>query len=336
MNFFLVQYLCLTFFLSLQKIAAKDNYLNYHREIIEAENKAFKGCVSCSLQKYREVFYKYKKPFARDCFIAAQIATLIPDNFSTISEFLGFGFNNGLNLTAVYNNSALRNYMSKIDFKELDSIYSINRNAYIKSLNYPLRTRVLKMLKEDDDDKVLLNKNKITAEQYVNVLEDNIREIQKLITQNGFPGEHLIGIVDPELDSPQHSGKWNYLSTITERIFFHHGCGYQLLSNELLTALLDGELHPKEYAIIYEWSFEELSSSYLCHYYKLSCQKLQKLEEYYVLKIIPQKRINQLSQKEIKHIDTCRQKIGLQSIEHEVLKKDFEAQHFLDFNFGFM
>ena len=74
----------------------------------------------------------------------------------------------------------------------------------------------------------------------------------------------------------------------------------------------------------------------MCHYYKLSCQKLQKLEEYYVLKIIPQKRINQLSQKEIKYIDTCRQKIGLQSIEHEVLKKEFELQHSLHFNFGFM
>lgn len=313
----------------------KENYLDYHKKVICAEEYFLQEKFDSSLFLYKKIFTEYRKPFVRDCFTALQIACLVNDTMS-MKLFFSKAFRFGLNWKLIESSSLIYPILLKNE-KYQDRVYNIykqERKYYLQSIDFNLRAYVLSMLRKDDYYKTIppiWKEKSVRDSLYKSILKSNRLEICSLTKKYGFLGEHLIGIVDPELDFSLDNSKYKYLSTITERIFFHDQCCYQLLQNEVLESVLSGELHPKEFSLIYEWSYESLDEDII-----EPCIKQKKTKRYYTLKLYPLPKLSSLSNLEIESINNYRKEIGLCSLEHSERLKKFAHKNNMIISFGFM
>lgn len=63
------------------KIAnAQTNYIQFHKEIIRAEQLILATQMKDALLSYKNTFDKYPKTFAKDAYIALQIACMVEDS----------------------------------------------------------------------------------------------------------------------------------------------------------------------------------------------------------------------------------------------------------------
>jgi len=56
------------------------DYIDYNKSIVKCEEQfLFQNSIRKALESYRSVFVEYNKPYAKDCFIALQLACSIND-----------------------------------------------------------------------------------------------------------------------------------------------------------------------------------------------------------------------------------------------------------------
>lgn len=133
------------------------------------------------------------------------------------------------------------------------SDYDSLREVYTTKLNIPLRKEVYEMLKEDQ--KIALrvfltigekNKNKYSNKKFKPHSERVLKRLQEILTEQGYPGEKLIG-----------NSWWTSVNLSHHNSFdpeySRRDTLYANLKPKLENALSKGELHPKEYAIIEDW-----------------------------------------------------------------------------------
>ena len=111
------------FFVSLVILSTKANsqgYIEYQKEITQAENYMFDGSFKESIQLYRKTFDAYEFNFPRDCMIAAQIADKYGDDTSTY-YFLKKALRYGVPIENISNNKQFR---FKYFIKDLQKEYS--------------------------------------------------------------------------------------------------------------------------------------------------------------------------------------------------------------------
>jgi len=286
------------------------------------------------LKKYRETFDAYPKTFARDAFLAFQIACMIQDT-TEISYFFEKSVSNGIiwepiNYSEYYKIfiSGNRNFQ-----KRLEELYKTSRAKYEKSINQDLRNYILEMLNNDDKHRTNTQDSLLNA-KWFSVMDLNGQKIDSIIRKIGYPGEHIAGIYNSKVAIV--SGSKDYpmgvqVYSIPSRIFYHNQCTFQSLEKELLEAIKNGELTPKEYALIYEWSFDELlkESRWWDKYYKFPCKKPEKKEKQYNFYLDP---FNY--SKDTLFVNKCREEIGMSTIEHEQKLKDFGKENKLFVRFG--
>lgn len=344
---------------------ANENYINYHKEIIVAERYFLIGEFKTSLEKYKSVFTTYKKPFAKDCLIAAQIACLSYDTVNA-RYFFEKGFEHGLNWGVLNRIDIIRNILinSRAYEQSLRKLYEPARKKFIQSLDTTLRFRVLMMLHNDGYYKISVaqkyrNESADTAHWrtgdslYAICLDKNTLELQEIIKKRGYPGEHLIGLLDEGIDNhnpdsvsvlPNSTPVYITVSSVPSVMYYHNRYGYQLMRNELLEAVKNGELNPREYAMIQEWSYnaikdwDDYSKRYggnpqfkssrnfpaikvKCNIALRDCRYNLFIDRYYYTK-------------DTALVDKCRKEIGMCSLLHDKNKKEFEKTHGLKLYFG--
>lgn len=343
----IIALLCLsghTNFTSAQK-PGNENYMSYHQGIIRCEEQfLYHNSIRKALNGYRELFNEYRKPFAKDCFIALQLVCSIADTANAEYFFLR-AFERGVNWTAVETAPAIKSFFeTRQGYKEaMLAQYPEYRKKWLGSINNTVRLQITALRKRDVAAKLRTNHlernsdEEYTAiDQYNRVLDSNAVDIVKLTKRYGFLGDNVIGFYEGlKADSGILDKDDCYsISSIIDNQFFHHHCLYFLLKTEMDTALANGEISPAMYAMIYEWAYSELErkpTGIRIHpRSKLCVPKPEKRTSFY--KIAP--LFSSVMMDDTEQINRDRARIGLPSVAHTRKKRAYEKEEKIRLFFG--
>lgn len=324
-------------------IAEEYNYIEYHNRITAAQNKFIARNYADGISDFKNIFLHYPKAFAKDCFIATQFACYIEDTTSAIF-FIKRGILSGVNWSSLNSSIYVTNlFIRNKAFKNtVVTIYQQYRPQYIGSLNMVLRKRIRGMIDMDGIQKAKIqSRADIQAKkQYTSTLDSNMKELCKIIKEHGYPGEHVVGIYDSEMDA----GSTTNFSSLPALLFFHHEYGYQCLYEELMAAVKNGELNPREYALFHDWSYQKIINrqavdslkstpdsrlpSDLPYDYLFTCD-VQPHHENYNMAIS-----SKYHSSDTLAVNTARKNAGIATIENDAVRKRFADKNNFTLFFG--
>lgn len=322
-------------------ISAKENYIQYHKDIIGCEREfLFNANIPASIQAYKSVFKKYKKPFAKDCFIALQLACKIEDRESA-TFFFREAFKNGMEWGAISRSKAITHMLDKdAAFKSVvTSCYKEDSAIFGKTLNVDLRNEVFAMKQRDDsfkmraqgfayNDPVRIQRHN----EHRAVVDSNTLRIAELTKKYSFLGDRLVGYMFRKEEHYRPEGSVvlnNYMSTLIDQLYYHHGCCYFMTEKELEKSLEEGGILPSMYASIYEWAYKDLKEGRL----EMSLCKSGNTNQQKYYNICPVIRPWD-RHKDATFVNKCREEIGLASVEHYTRKKEYEKETGMVLFFG--
>jgi len=338
------------------KLMAGINYINYHKEIISAEELFMSANHNAAVEAYKRIFRRYPKSFVKDWYIAAQIACQIQDT-TNLKLFLNTCFNKGMEWSIVASDSNLVTLLDQYpEYKEcLEKMYEDSRTVFLSVINIPLRYELTAMFLKDQlyHD---LQPEKLWDSLFRAVTRENIERIATITKQYGYPGEHLIGISNNTLDNACTSLTDKDLEENTALFFYHQACGFQLLKKELYEGVIKGDLHPREYATLYEWSHGDIKSVndtaativYVVdsmgtmtpvHVKQIDnskdleiCQQSAPQFEYRICKVMSIAKY--FDTQTSAQVNKNRSLIGIASLEHDERKKAYALKHKMTLFFG--
>jgi hypothetical protein len=297
------------------------------------------------------VFTEYRKPFAKDCFNALQLACWNNDTASA-SWLFPKAFERGVSWTVIEVSPIITEFFGgRLQYREwVRSIYPPCRKKWESGIDTALRAIVIRMKREDDSEKLAISHNPTNspgfynaAKEYMALLERNAIELISLTRQNGFLGDNILGFsegpIAPNLRDLNDSKKRaSYsLNSLVDQLFYHHCCCFFSLRSELFKALKDGDISPSMYAVIYEWACKNKNMNILgiksigypegssCKSSLTRCTK-----SYNICPTMSPILMNH----NIPFVDSCRAEIGLASIAHFKKKHEYEKARGLKLFFG--
>ena len=224
--------------------AQTKNYLDYHNRIIKAEEYIVNRKFNESLNIYRSLSHEYDYMFLRDCKVAAQLSAYT-GNTDNLFYFLEKGLKTGWPLKEMAKNKHFKKFKSDDRWGKLKDNEDEYKREFLQNINLLLRTEVREMFAKDQKRalRVALTPVKKWRERYTNrkFVPNNrgqVRRINEIIDQTGFPGEKIIG-----------DKSW---ATV---IISHneHDTIYEELRPKLYKAFERGELSAIDLAVIETW-----------------------------------------------------------------------------------
>lgn len=321
------------------------DYIDYHKHIIVAEQQfLYYNTPSGAIKKYKEVFEKWERPFAKDCYIALQLACMMKDKENAIYFFekcAETGVEWGTFMVSDYITDMLRD--TDLSTKVAD-VYKTKRANYLAGIDTAYQGVVYRMFRKENELRRIAEGEGKRAHHLLSAwlrLEDsNMYALVKMIKKKGFPGENRVGYYfykqadDNNRKAPEkdkYPDTKIYLSSHVATMFFHHRCGYQLLKDELMEAVKQGELHPREYALIYEWSHGYFMKPHwddTFHVYDCRSGEWEKKYNFY-FRIRPV-----FEHKDLNKVNKDRLEIGISTLDHDERKKKYAQENRLFLFFG--
>jgi hypothetical protein len=315
---------------------ANIDYVDYSKEIVNAERMFLGNNFSGSITQYRSIFNKYPKAYLKDVFIATEIACLAHDKDDAM-YFLEIAFRKGLHIKAIMMTEVINKYLYRSDEQKnkIDKIYEIARAIYLSSIDFNYRNQILLLMRRDDYYKLIPNNWRTSTYRDsldAKILNQNLADMICLIDNFGYPGESKIGIVDPSLDFYCDDAFYLRLCSFIDILFYHNICSFQLLMDKCNKALHEGDLDPKIYSLMYEWSyfgFKYYRNVSINKYINSCTCNLDSMKYNYNVYLDPK-----VYNPNIKFVDSCRANIGIASTKQEENKKEFEKQYNVKLFFG--
>ena len=314
------------------------SYFDYHNYINKAEKEYFiNSNVDSSLIYYNRAFDEYDFVFLRDLLNAAQISAY---SDRPIMKYILRGFEVGLTPSHINNYPLL---ISKINLEDkvIQKEFSQRRIMYRKSIDY---TYLLRIYDIGIKDQIKKSKNRT---DYNIFKKSTLNRFKQLVVANGFPSSKTIGIdcenIFSEIDKSKYdlgerklkfSNKLNDYRTQDKLlghttslyILIHNKCSFLELKDQLLQAMKNGEIHPREIGVLYDnmyrfpfrydKSCKEPSSNQGLFYLNLFCD--------YIKLSAPKKAS-----------DTLRKKWWVNTQEVDEMKRKFEELHGFNMTYGF-
>lgn len=225
-------------------LGQKGNYLDYHHKIVKAEEYIAAKQFDEGLKIYRNLADTYEHVFLRDIKVASQLSAYTNDT-ANLFYFLEKGMKKGWTSKEIMKIETLKKFKDDNRLKILNANRDQLKKEFENSINLELRTEIREMLAEDQKRaiRVALTPVKKWRERYTNrkFVPNNrlqVRRINQIIDQVGYPGEKIIG-----------DKSW---ATV---IISHneHDTIYKELRPKLYKALIEGELSAIDLAIIETW-----------------------------------------------------------------------------------
>ena len=274
------------------RLHAQADYVEYHHQTIEAEELISLEKYELALNRYNELFENYDFVFLRDAKIAAQLALQVQDTAQAF-DHIRRGMKHGWQLKAVKKNSFLKPLRKHESWKVLEKEANGLADQYEQGLNGDLRKQVHEMYKKDQKKAMgallrIGNKAQESygSEKFAPHSEIQMKELNAILDQYGYPGEKLIG-----------NNYW--MSTV---ISHHNSISKEYVANDtiyssirpvLIHSIQSGEISPFEFALIDDWKKAVVSERSSPGYGYLNAPKSNSLLE----------------------TNALREKIGLRSVE---------------------
>lgn len=225
---------------------AQQDYLDYHKRIIAAEEMMVEEKYNEALDQYEKVFSTYSFVFLRDYKVVCQLSAVLGQT-EKVERYLLKGIAKGWSQKEIKKNRLLSSTYKKLN--------SENRIPPRKQLaNDPrLRSRVHQLFKKDQKKALgaLLRIGDKAQDRYGNRKfaphsESQLAELNKILNEYGYPGEKLIN------NNFWASTILSHHNSISKKYVLRDTL-YQYLKPKLLSALRQGEMSPFEYALISDW-----------------------------------------------------------------------------------
>lgn len=273
-------YICFLFFninLLAQSKLIKKNYLDYHLLINKAEKEIFiNNNIKSGLNLYNKAFSEYEFVYVDDVANAIQIAYF---NKQPIDYYLDKGFRNGLKISHFKKIKLLDSlYVELLNNKDIVNRYNINRKKYLSKIDTNYLNIIYNLGLKDQIDKISYN--------YDSIITQTTSLLFSYVQSKGFPSNKVIGIDDSllfeefgatekcfavqkskynNLKYKHASGDYrlsniNYYessdsslgSSFAIIILIHDVYTYPKYKEELWEQVKLGNLHPREYGMIYD------------------------------------------------------------------------------------
>lgn len=300
-------------YLAIIGLPSSSDYLVYHKQINQAlQLTAAKDFVAAQ-EKMEFTIEQFDFVFAKDYMIAAQLAAQNKDESKAI-YFLEKAVEGGCLLSCI---KAIRVFD---DLRESSSWADLLLQEDVLRKNY-LESIQLDLLIEFCDRYQFEQERKRNA-SYQAAVYDNFNRIKEIIEEQGFPGEHLIGLDYCKL-APRLQDCYLGNSKVIVTLLHYDYPIAELGETVFLEAIRAGNLHPREFALIYNYEISKLSVLY-----KKSFKKLEPLAKYH-FNFPFGKKIDKL---EMVNID--RAKFGIVAVEVDDVLSVIAKEYGMIFNFS--
>jgi len=259
-----VFFLCVILLVTGYNLKAQNSYLDYHYEIIEAEQLIVEHRFEEALSRFDDLFEAYDFVFVRDYKVATQLAVVLQNKTAAL-EYMRRAIGSGWEPQEIKKNKLAEDLFKTIPESLVDSL----QNNYDQILDKALREKVHDMYKADQKMAIknLLKigqaaKARHAEAKFAPHSEDQLKKVTEILKNEGYPGEQLIG-----------NDLWMSI------ILSHHNSIssdhtkndtlYPNLRPLLLSSLDRGQISPFEIALIENWriasqsNHQEVSYGYL-------------------------------------------------------------------------
>lgn len=231
--------------------AAARDYTYYYQQIQLAENNLFNGKFETALKHYDAAFSKYEFKFARDCYVAAQVAAFLKNDPVTY-RYLSYCLQAGITYNCLYKSRVLKDFANSSYGQKLaqdkDKLYC----DYVRRIDTTLHKEFARRY---DTEQFIKNKG---GTPYYDVVDDNFDRIKYLLLHQQYPGEQLIGMKNTVVVSkkPAMFGQIDcaFGSELALPTLLHFPYSIDSLDKLLVKARDQGYLSQWEYVSIYIFS----------------------------------------------------------------------------------
>jgi hypothetical protein len=298
-------------------IYSQGSYINYHKQIIYAEELFVHSNFRGSLASYISIFDQNNFYFLKDCINALQIACYLKDK-KTAELLFQKAYLKGLKHDKLKNYYYINDYLlfnninPDIQFKEFNL-------TYIEGIDFSLRAE-LNILKKTNEAYIFasrFNKKFPTEEKLISTRNENWKRFINWIRVNGYPSEHNIGIADEEMDLIKTK---RIAEDMVEQLYNNNVELYFCTKDKLEEALKIGNLCPRKFAQYYENAYWAKEKTQLNVKYMDICDAPVKSKFYNTIDNNINNSFN------INLVDNDRFEIGLGTLKHDSHLRDFMSK----------
>ena len=327
------------------------NYINQAEELFVTKHD-----VSC-FKSYDRAFESKARYFAKDAYIAAQIAYYLRDNQHTVG-YLKRAFELGLPFSALKAAPIFSNIEKSALYPQIVATYQSCQKPQFDSAT---RDEVYQRCFQSDSIKFYMGRDIKKIEAFHD-LENDFRSYLFLnfLSKGNFPNENMIGIASDSiyndfLERYRHIDPWaaaekqmfgtNAKSTPIEyellakfafSVLLHSHCSFPNYQKQLLQAVMNGYMQPIEYAILHETSIAWIKQDNPAN----TCTPILSKAYYNILpndsRTKVQTRIPDTDVEGLKLVEQNRALIGMQKYSIDQLKHRDQKELGIDFFYDFI
>jgi hypothetical protein len=239
--------------LPLRMAAQERDYTIYHKAIASAEDTLAGEHFEEALKIYKNTFHDFDFVFAKDAFVACQIAGYLKkkDEFDSLYSICA---KQGISYVLLKKTKWIANQMRSDSIKYFN-IHKANYQIYLSHLNLPLRKEIASRFQQEQELKGA------SQNRYHQIVNENFDRIQELTKQGLFPGERIIGLDFGSAPGQPASLDMYISNDFTYASLLHHPYSYDSLKTYLRDEIRKGITTPDE--VVYLYSFEQTQTSVL-------------------------------------------------------------------------
>lgn len=228
------------------------NYMEYQKGFNKVEELIADEKFNLAGAKLDSLFEEYDIKFAKDLVVAAQLSALNNENEKSV-KWLITATRKGVKIQCLKSIPILNKRLSAENWKKIEGQVSEARKEYLSHIDFALAREFHNRFQQEQETK--------GKEYYQNTVYSNFLRIKGLIQAGNFPGEQMIGIDDEQYaKSIEDCGLGNSRIIVT---LLHYDYPLSEISEEVfIQALERGELHPREFATIYNFEKNKVSVLY--------------------------------------------------------------------------
>jgi hypothetical protein len=228
------------------------DYIDYHKQIIEAERLLSEEEFSDALIRYEQVFKHYVFVFIRDYKVASQLALYLDDKRKAF-DYIQKGLAAGWELKALRKNQFLKPLQKEPEWRTIEQSYNNLHSQYETRIDSDLREKVRLMFKKDQKKALgalfrIGNKaqERYGTKKFAPHSENQMFELIKILDDQGYPGEQLIG------NNYWMSTILSHHNSISKE-YVNQDTLYNFIKPKLIKAIENGQISPYEFAMIDDW-----------------------------------------------------------------------------------
>lgn len=290
------------------------DYLDYHRAYAEVEAQIVAEDFAPAEARLDQLLEQYDVKFAKDLVVAAQLCVLNKHPEKAL-QYLGRALEKGVRVETLHNIPLLHTRLTPADWQQLREQEPEARKRYFSRIDTALFREFHRRFQEEQDNK--------GQERYRDIVNANYQRIKSLLEQGRFPGEALIGLDDHRYAASASDGTLSNSKVIATLQHYDYPLG-ETGEAPWLDAIHQGLLHPREYAVIY--NFEKSRVSVLYRHSKKSWPALP--DRWFNFPFAPQSE-------QLDRVNADRYAIGICSFETDRKKDAVERKYGIrvDFNY---